>query len=113
MLDNKRAELVSLEQSREIMRIYHVTDVISLGGLELISYVVDQPVSSGERGWRKSKWKLPGQTNVPIAAAITSYSRMIINQIKLDAQKEGLDIFYSDTDSIVLNGPLPENLNPV
>ena len=42
-----------------------------------------------------------------IAAAVTSYSRMIINQYKLDALALGLEIYYSDTDSLVLNGALP------
>lgn len=50
---------------------------------------------------------LPGQTNVPIAAAVTAYSRMIINEYKLLALKLGLDVYYSDTDSLVLNGALP------
>ena len=32
---------------------------------------------------------------------------MIINQFKLRALELGLKLFYSDTDSLVLNGPLP------
>ena len=32
---------------------------------------------------------------------------MIINQFKLLALSLNLDIFYSDTDSLVVNGPLP------
>src|ERR1043165_302022 len=51
---------------------------------------------------------LPGQTNVPIAAAITAYSRMLINEFKLLAMDLGLDLYYSDTDSLVVNGALPE-----
>lgn len=35
---------------------------------------------------------------------------MIINTYKLKALELGLDIFYSDTDSLVVNGPLPENM---
>jgi DNA polymerase elongation subunit (family B) len=35
---------------------------------------------------------------------------MIINQYKLEALSLGLDIYYSDTDSLVLNGPLPESM---
>ena len=51
--------------------------------------------------------EVPAQTNVPIAATITAYSRMIINQYKLDAMSLGLEVYYSDTDSLVVNGPLP------
>ena len=45
-----------------------------------------------------------------IASAVTAYSRMIINQYKLQALDLGLNIYYSDTDSLVLNGPLPEEI---
>jgi DNA polymerase elongation subunit (family B) len=50
---------------------------------------------------------LGNKTNVAIAAAVTAYSRMIINNYKLLALNLGLDLFYSDTDSLVLNGKLP------
>jgi hypothetical protein len=33
---------------------------------------------------------------------------MIINQYKLLALNLGLEIYYSDTDSLVLNGELPK-----
>jgi len=56
---------------------------------------------------RKYLKGLTGQTNVPIAAAVTSYSRMVINGFKLLALSLDLDIYYSDTDSLVVNGPLP------
>ncbi|GBB99132.1 hypothetical protein RclHR1_34200001, partial [Rhizophagus clarus] len=48
------------------------------------------------------------KTNVAIAAAVTSYSRIIINSFKLLAINLGLEIYYSDTDSLVVNGTLPE-----
>ena len=44
---------------------------------------------------------------IAIAAAVTAYSRMIINEFKLLALSLGLEIYYSDTDSLVVNGPLP------
>ena len=77
-----RDEIVTLERAREIMITYQVQDCISLGGLELISYIISLPVSSFPQNnhWNNSINELPGQTNVSIAAAITAYSRMIINQ---------------------------------
>ncbi len=104
--DNSITELVPLERTRELMKIYPIISVISLGGLELINYIVDSAISPSAKAWKKSKYQLPGQTNVPIAASITAYSRMIINQFKLHALNSGLDIFYSDTDSLVLSGKL-------
>ena len=35
---------------------------------------------------------------------------MIINQYKLLALKLGLEIYYSDTDSLVVNGQLPPEI---
>jgi len=105
-------EIVTLERAREIMKSYQVQDCISLGGLELISYIISLPMSSYPQNnhWNKSINELPGQTNVPLAAAITAYSQMIINQYKIKALESGLQIFYSDTDSLVLNGQLPPEL---
>jgi hypothetical protein len=57
---------------------------------------------------RKELARGVGNTNVAIASAVTAYSRMIINQYKLLALNLGLEIYYSDTDSLVLNGKLPE-----
>jgi hypothetical protein len=48
------------------------------------------------------------RTNVPIAAAVTAYSRMIINEYKIKALNLGIDVIYSDTDSLVVNNTLPQ-----
>lgn len=50
------------------------------------------------------------ETNVPIAAAVTAYSHIIINGHKLAAIYKGLNVYYSDTDSLVVNGELPTTL---
>lgn len=50
-------------------------------------------------------------TSVAISAAITSYARIHITQIKLDIlNKLGGKIYYSDTDSIVTDIHLPDNM---
>jgi DNA polymerase elongation subunit (family B) len=45
--------------------------------------------------------------SVAIAAAITAYSRMIINNFKNLPDNE---VYYSDTDSVVLSKPLPDSM---
>ena len=84
----------------------------TLGTLDLITYILNKELLDFSKNkdiklLRKFLRGIPGQTNVPIAAAVTSYSRIIINEFKLLALNLGLDIFYSDTDSLVVNGPLP------
>jgi hypothetical protein len=49
-------------------------------------------------------------TSVPISAAITSYARIHITKLKLDILKLAGKIYYSDTDSIVTDIKLPENM---
>ena len=41
--------------------------------------------------------------SIATEAMVTSYARIHINKIKLDILDKGGNIYYSDTDSIVLN----------
>jgi hypothetical protein len=49
--------------------------------------------------------KTPVRSNVAIAAAITSYARIHMMDLKLN-----YDVCYSDTDSIFTTHPLPDHL---
>lgn len=105
--------IVNPQQLDNIVENYLVLEKITLGTLELITYILNRDMidfseDKDMKLLRKYLKGIPGQTNVPIAAAVTAYSRMIINQFKLLALKEGLDIYYSDTDSLVTNAPLPQ-----
>nr|YP_009228203.1 plasmid related DNA polymerase [Rhizophagus fasciculatus]AJK91334.1 plasmid related DNA polymerase [Rhizophagus fasciculatus] len=79
---------------------------INLVTLELAKEWILQ--NKGEQELIKNLMDLGNKTNVAIAAAVTAHSRMIINSFKLLALDLGLQIYYSDTDSLVLNGTLPE-----
>src|SRR5947209_7997229 len=48
--------------------------------------------------------------SIAIASAVTSYSRIYMNQIKLDILSKGGSIYYTDTDSIVTNIKLPSSM---
>jgi len=104
--------IVNPQQLDKIVENYSVLEKVTLGTLELITYILNRGLldfseEKDTKLLRKYLKGIPGQTNVPIAAAVTAYSRMIINQFKLLALKQGLEIYYSDTDSLVTNGPLP------
>jgi hypothetical protein len=49
-------------------------------------------------------------TSIVISAAVTAYARIHISKIKLYILSKGGKIFYSDTDSIVTNIKLSENI---
>ncbi|EAW14651.1 uncharacterized protein ACLA_056740, partial [Aspergillus clavatus NRRL 1] len=42
-------------------------------------------------------------TSIAISAAITAYGRIHINKLKLNVLNKGGKIYYSDTDSLVIN----------
>ena len=48
--------------------------------------------------------------SLPISAAITAYGRIHISKLKMDVIKMGGNIFYSDTDSLVTDIKLPDNM---
>lgn len=49
-------------------------------------------------------------TSIVISAAVTAYARIHITKLKLDILNMGGELYYSDTDSIVTNIKLPDNL---
>ena len=49
-------------------------------------------------------------TSIPISTAITAYDRIHLNRLKLDIINRGGQVYYPDTDSIVTNIQLPDNM---
>ncbi|PKB96384.1 DNA polymerase B 2 [Rhizophagus irregularis] len=83
---------------------------IDFGNISLVTLLLNQEwilKNKGKAELIKDLNELGNKTNVAIASAVTAHSRMIINQYKLLALSLGLELYYSDTDSLVLNGPLP------
>ena len=50
------------------------------------------------------------KVSIATAAAVNAYARVYINQIKLYCIYNNIQIYYSDTDSIITNHPLPSTL---
>ncbi len=104
--------IVNQDALPTLMKQNTIIENKSLGELQLITYLLNQDIldytkDKDLKTIQRYLKGIPGQTNVPIAAAVTAYSRMIINQMKLVALNEGLKLYYSDTDSLVVNGPMP------
>jgi hypothetical protein len=91
--DPQMSLIVTPDRAPEICGLFEVLSHIIIGGLELITFTNNPAVTSLpkvlESQFKKEVRAIPGQTNVPIAAAVTAYSRMIINQFKLDAINAG------------------------
>lgn len=105
--DNVRQAFLNTQQIVDLAKHYVILNEIPLGALSLVSYTLSRGAlvfgNSLDSKIQKFLEGLPGNTNVAIAAAVTSYSRMIINKYKLLALEQNLEIYYSDTDSLVLN----------
>lgn len=97
----------TLEELNTLIAQHQVEELKEIGNLYLVTYLPKRPLGEIVEGVYKVGAHRPMQTNVPIAAAVTAYSRMIINEYKLTALEMGLELYYSDTDSLVLNGQLP------
>jgi len=99
---------------KKFMANYNILDEKYLGNLILISYtsktINSTTINAEPQILTQLLENLPGNTNVAIASAVTAYSRMIINTYKLEAIKLGAELYYSDTDSMVINRPLPAEL---
>ncbi|PKY60857.1 DNA polymerase B 2 [Rhizophagus irregularis] len=103
--------IFTTEQMNKITPAWNVQNSIVFGELNLVTLLLNEEwilKNQGILGLRKHLTNLGNITNVAIAAAVTAHSRMIINEFKLLALSRGLELFYSDTDSLVLNGALPE-----
>jgi hypothetical protein len=101
------------EQINKITPAWKISNEIRFGELSLLTLILQKEwilENQGIEGLIKHLTNLGNNTNVAIAAAVTAHSRIIINTYKLLALKLGLEIYYSDTDSLVLNGPLPEDM---
>jgi hypothetical protein len=86
-------------------------------GKELISFhkkndfkqnLLDDNYKAGDKNKksRKSK-KSRFDVSIPISVAVTAYARIYMSKIK---NIEGQTIYYSDTDSAIIDKPLPEKM---
>ena len=97
---------VNLNQLHQLAQKYNILNVIEIGSLFLVSYTLNEtPEQLGQEKFIKLIYQFirrSSNTNVAIAAAVTAYSRILINTYKLKALEQGLNIYYSDTDSITI-----------
>jgi hypothetical protein len=65
-----------------------------------------QPVGEEKMLYTITNDTVPHGTNVAIAAAITSYARIILHKWMIAARENGADVYYVDTDSLLLSKPV-------
>lgn len=72
--------------------LYKLDEVLDIGNYSLLSINKNKSSDIG---------------NIAIALFVTSYSRVIMSQYK---NSKDFNLFYSDTDSIIIDKPLPNEL---
>jgi hypothetical protein len=96
--------ICSPNESQLIARNFPIKRSIQFSnGYELIEYYPLECYNNDAKIEKYIYDPMTAERNVSIAAAITSYSRITINKIKLECLNQGIDVYYSDTDSIVTN----------
>jgi hypothetical protein len=94
--------IVDSDEALKIIEKHVVTNIISFkNGKEMISFFDDR---SGE----DSDFKRSINISIPISLAVTANARVHMSQFKTMATQSegGVEIYYSDTDSIDMNKPL-------
>jgi DNA polymerase elongation subunit (family B) len=79
---------------QDIIEVGSFTVVVS-GGLPMAKYNQSDDIYHGI------------DVNIAIASAVTSGARVIMSNVK---NQDGFDLYYTDTDSIVINKPLPSEM---
>jgi len=94
IVDQKRFQLLTNNQGIEI------ENITQLGSKYLISYNNKNKLIDGDRELNN--------VNISIAAAITAYARIHMSQFKNNPNLPNL--YYTDTDSLYFDGPLPDSM---
>jgi len=88
--------IVEMEQALNIYKKYEITNIVDLNnGKELITFFDENIYLDNKRATNNS---------IPISMAVTAWARIHMTQFKNNADYE---LFYTDTDSIDINKPLP------
>jgi hypothetical protein len=92
--DAIKSGIMSPGELKDLAQNYQILNILALGGMSLVAYTLSEGIlnltqSTDTKKMKKFIQGLPSNTNVAIAAAVTAYSRMIINQYKLLALDRG------------------------
>lgn len=85
----------------------NIVDIIHLENYTIIIYITNKFVPDDVKDVFLDDPFHQMDTNIAVASAITSYARIYMSYFKNNSD---FNLYYSDTDSAVINKPLPDNL---
>ena len=122
-IHSSKTDIVDMDEYNEIAQTKNINSINNIGDKILINYdnhvskaicdelnvdykdIVIQNIKNNNE--REETFK---DVSIVISSAVTSYARIFISKTKLDILKRGGELYYSDTDSIVTNIPLDNEL---
>jgi DNA polymerase type B, organellar and viral len=113
-------EIVNFDKAENILSKYNVKEQYTLTDkLEFIRYE-NKPISGFLELYGKDEYlnfmldcdskNISVNQSIPCAIAITAYARMYMFKIIYRLIELGIEIYYMDTDSMIINGCLPSDL---
>jgi hypothetical protein len=121
-IERSATDLITEEKFNKLIQTQEITNAVKLGNYYFVTYntYVSQNIcDSVGVNFKKAvennlKDNVGNKTmrdvSVAIPSAINSYARIYMAKIKLDIIKNRGVLYYSDTDSIITNNPLPTEL---
>ena len=119
-LNKSESKLLTNDQFEDMIRVRDIKGHTTIGNMNLVSYStglnydlinkLGMDLNEVIKSHTYSEIKSQYASSVGISAAVTSYARILIAKHKLDILNRGGELYYSDTDSIVTNIELPNDV---
>lgn len=103
-------EIIDSSQFEEYHKNFNLLDYNPLDNNQLVVHYFETPKSSEEAQIKDEK-KYPLNISIAVSSAIASYSRIQMHKITPQGGfNSGVKLYYTDTDSIITDQPLPSEL---
>jgi DNA polymerase type B, organellar and viral len=119
-LEKYETSLLTDEEFESMLHVRNIKGVHTIGDKHLVSYStglnynlinnLGMDLNEVLKSHKDSEIKAQSASSVVMSAAVTAYARIIITKHKLDILSRGGELYYSDTDSIVTNMELPDDI---
>jgi len=97
-------QIINKNSLEKIVDSSEITEIIEFEDRLLIQYIEEKKVDN----YNNEELDVINTSNIAIASAITAYSRITMAKIKKYCLDNYTKIYYSDTDSVFTDQPLPD-----
>jgi DNA polymerase type B, organellar and viral len=98
-------QIIDKDMLDDFIDYCEISELIEFDSKILLQYLDENKI----KNFNNDKMEGEISSNIAIASAITAYSRMTMADIKNYCLNNGIKIYYSDTDSVFTDKPLPDH----